>query len=113
MWRLWYKFCKIMDKIEQWFHRVRCGDIICYHMRGYIKVRVESWHDGEQLIYFEGPLTELRKHKWKDRKILYYRLWVYVVSAQDDTVVVQVERNPKIYKKTESLRIPVEEKTWD
>lgn len=94
---LW-NILKLIERFEAWLHRIKVRDIIAHHCRGYVKARVESWWQGNQIIYYEGELLELRKLKWKDKDKL-YKQRVLTIHAENDTLVVQIwSEKPKLQK---------------
>lgn len=93
-----YKIQDFLVKIDCYFHKINVGRIIAYHTRGKVKTRIESWNNGNHIIYFEGKLYELRRLKRKFKKKI-YKERIYCIQAKDDFLEIQLEReNLKLEK---------------
>ena len=93
-----YKIQDFLVKIDCCFHKINVGRIIAYHTYGNVKTRIESWNNGNHIVYFEGRLYELRRLKRKVKKKI-YREKIYCIQAKDDCHEVQLEReNLKLEK---------------
>ena len=82
---------RFLRNLKCWFHKITVGRIIQYHVRGMYKVRIVSWWEGKEVIYFEGQLKDFRQLDWSIKKKV-YKQRVYTVMAEDDFLVIQIAK---------------------